>query len=178
METWKAVKDYEGLYEVSDLGRVRSLDRTVRGPSRCPNGLRLKGKIMKSGLNSKGYLHISLQQEGESSIREIQRLVLIAFRGDPPEGHEAAHEDGNRLDNRLANLRWKTQQENTDDKFRHGTVLAGDCHPRAILSSGQALFARNMMAAGVSATWMAEAMNVGRASLYNIKYGRSWAVGV
>ena len=117
-EEWRPVVGWEGLYEVSDQGRVRSSDRTVH----CKNGRtrRYKGRVLKLWKNSKGYLQVSLYGKGETK-KLVHRIVLEAFVGDCPEGLETLHIDGNPANNHVGNLKWGTSSENTLDTVNHGT---------------------------------------------------------
>ena len=82
-EIWKPVPDYEGLYEVSNLGRVRSLDRVVSHPS----GTQIKkGKILKPSPANNNHFAVSLSKDGEEKTRTIERLVLETFAGKCPPG--------------------------------------------------------------------------------------------
>lgn len=105
-ERWKPVVGYEGLYEVSDHGRVRSG--------------KLKGRTLKLWANTGGHLRVPLYRDGQMSMRYIHRLVLEAFRGSCPPGHEACHYDDDPSNNRLENLRWDTRSSNELDKVRNG----------------------------------------------------------
>jgi formylmethanofuran dehydrogenase subunit E len=102
IETWMLIPGYEGLYEVSDLGRVY--------------GFRSK-KILKGTPNRDGYPRVELRNENSQVQRHlfVHRLVLLAFVGEPPEGMEACHNNGDPSDNRLENLRWDTHSENMID---------------------------------------------------------------
>jgi hypothetical protein len=123
-EIWRPVVGFEELYEVSDHGNVRSVDRwvasapTVRRP--VPRIRHFPGRALKPHRNSKGYLLVPLSRNGVSKSFRIHRLVLIAFVGDCPEGQEGCHLDGNPANNHLSNLRWGTASDNTRDKIRHG----------------------------------------------------------
>lgn len=116
-ERWKPVRGYEGFYEVSDLGNVRSVDRIAR------HGHRLRGKPIASRPNPErgGYVYVSLSRDGQMYTRRVHRLVLEAFVGPAPEGMEGCHNDGDPANNALSNLRWSTHQENIWDKEIHGT---------------------------------------------------------
>ena len=120
MEEWRAVVGYEGLYEVSDQGRVRSLDRVVvtsHGVMR-----RIPGREMKPSRDSAGRRRVVLTAPTGKRTKLLSREVLLAFEGDPPEGKPfSLHGNGDPSDNRLCNLRWGSPQDNADDKARHGT---------------------------------------------------------
>lgn len=118
IERWEAVVGYEGIYDVSEYGRVRSLDRLCRNG----RGMRkVNGKILSLPTNC-GYSRITLRNRETKSLL-VQRLVLEAFIGPCPIGMEALHKNGNRKDNHLTNLRWGTRSENTLDSVRHGTFV-------------------------------------------------------
>ena len=119
MEHWKPVVGYEGLYEVSDRGNVRSLDRTsytITGKIRT-----LKGRNVKSFVGYKGYVYVNLRKEKKSKLFRVHRLVLDAFKGVAPDGMIARHLDGNPENNTPDNLQWGTPSENMYDKQKHGT---------------------------------------------------------
>ncbi len=112
--------DYEGLYEASDLGRVRSLDRDVidKGRSRVRH---FKGRILKQQLRKNtGYLMVALSKDGIVEDWYVHRLILTTFRGEPEDGHEGCHENDIRTDNRLENLRWDTHLANVGDAIQRG----------------------------------------------------------
>lgn len=114
-ETWRPVLGYEGSYEVSDLGRVRSLDRM------SSHGRRLRGRVLTALQGSGGYLQVGLHRDGEQRSALVHRLVLTSFIGPAPDGCETLHGDGDRSNNALANLKWGTRTENAQDRLRHGT---------------------------------------------------------
>lgn len=118
-EQWKPVVGYEGHYEVSDLGRIRSLDRPG------VDGRRLRGVYLTPYVMPSGHLRVALCKNRRHKTEKLHRLVLIAFVGQPPPGMEVLHRDGNPANNSLANLRWGTKSENARDQIRHGV------HPMA-----------------------------------------------
>lgn len=117
-EVWKPVADYEGLYEVSDHGRIRSLTRSSRtayGAMRT-----LPGVVLKLNVLPTGHLQVAMSREGVSRKFKVHRVVAIAFIGEPPHGTECCHNDGNPANNHVSNLRWGTRSENAHDRVRHG----------------------------------------------------------
>ena len=118
MEIWKQVPEYEGYYEVSDRGSVRSVDRFVEHSS--GRGLYLiKGKILKTRTNL-GYQLVNLYKNGVRETNRVHQLVLRAFVGECPAGYVVCHNDGNSSNNTLSNLRYDTQSENCKDIIKHG----------------------------------------------------------
>jgi hypothetical protein len=121
-ETWRPIAGRPG-YEVSNLGRVRSVDRVAR---RRQHGriedVRYKGVMLKLSPTGNGYLNVSL---GRNQSARVHSLVLKAFVGPRPDGYQAAHADGDRANNALRNLRWASPAENAADKYKHGTVPLG-----------------------------------------------------
>lgn len=114
-ENWRPVSGYEGAYEVSDQGRVRSLDRIAR------DGKRLRGRVLRPFVMPTGHVRAVLVKDGVRRTLKVHRLVLQAFVGPAPEGTEALHRDGNAGNNTLSNLRWGTKSENSRDQIAHGT---------------------------------------------------------
>lgn len=130
VEEWRAVPGYEGLYEVSSLGRVRSLDRYV------PWGTKRafwRGRLLKPTVSGTGYLYIGLAGRTDT----VHRLVAAAFLGPCPPGKQVAHADGDRTNPRLSNLRYATQRENEADKLLHGKHQLGERGPNAKLTADQ-----------------------------------------
>lgn len=113
-EAWRPVVGYEGAYEVSDLGNVRSTARVTSA------GVRLPGRPKATFLNMHGYPMVSLYLGNVGRQRRVHRLVLEAFVGPCPEGMEGCHSDGDPSNARLPNLRWDTKSENQFDRIRHG----------------------------------------------------------
>jgi len=116
-ERWLPVVGFEGVYEVSDLGRVRGVPRANS------RGDRLPGKVLRGVRHSAGYMKVHLRREGRSHNLYVHRLVLTAFVGPCPLGMEALHRDGDPANGSLANLHWGTHAENVSDIIRHGRHL-------------------------------------------------------
>lgn len=105
-EIWKDIEGYEGLYQVSDLGRVRSLDREDA------QGRRIKGTVLAGSLNGKGYLKVSLCRYGDVEGKLIHRLVAEAFIPNPDGLSEVNHLDEDKMNNAVSNLEWCSRPYN------------------------------------------------------------------
>ena len=109
-ESWKPVVNYEGLYEVSNLGRVKSLNYLRTG----------KEGILKPGPDEWGYLQVALCKNGEKETCKVHILVMRAFNGKCPKGHQVDHINFKQDDNRLENLRYLPAKENASRKSPEG----------------------------------------------------------
>ncbi len=131
-EQWRPVAGYEGLYEVSDQGRVRSLDRlaTDTGKGGSSRTRLFHGRIRRQVINAQtGYPCVVLCAGGQDRTVTVHTLVLEAFVGPRPDGMYACHNNGIKTDLRLLNLRWDTPSENSFDAVRHGNnVNAAKTH--------------------------------------------------
>lgn len=118
-EIWKPVVGYEGLYEVSNTGKVRSLERinTV--------GRRGIGRELRQYLLPQGYLDVSLSSRGKISHKRVHRLVADAFCENPDSKDEVNHKDGNKQNNTASNLEWCTKSENMIHAYQKGLQTKG-----------------------------------------------------
>jgi hypothetical protein len=118
MEKWKNIEGYEGIYQISDLGRVRSLDRVIKN---CKTFSQKKGMLLKPYVHNSGYLRAGLSKEGKMNYYMIHRLVANAFLGKPEDASLVVmHMNDIKTDNRLENLKWGTPCENSSDAYRKG----------------------------------------------------------
>jgi len=143
---WRDVIGYEGLYQVSDGGEVRSLDRTVdhgRGFTRW-----LTGKTFKPRPDGEGYPRVCLSKAGKEATRRTHQLVLEAFVGPKPEGYVTRHLNGIPSDNRVENLCWGTQMQNQADRKLHGTSNEGERGGGSKLTETQVLEIRALYSTG------------------------------
>lgn len=112
MEEWRNVVGFEGMYEISNHGQVRSVKT---------------GQIKKQSFSKKdNRFYLGLWKDNKQKIVKPHRLVLEAFIGKCPEGLEGCHNDGNALNNHVSNLRWDTHTSNIHDRVKHGTSNRGE----------------------------------------------------
>lgn len=118
MEVWKDIPGYEGLYQVSDHGRVKSLARKVE---RGAGFYVCKERVLKPALVD-GYPMVALSRNGKAKSIRVHILVMLTFVGPCPEGQEVLHKNGIRSDARLSELSYGTRRENMADAVLHRTV--------------------------------------------------------
>ena len=124
-EIWKPVVGWEGRYEVSSIGRVRSLPSVWKQKAKITGRLytyRKKGQMLRPGRASNGYYTVSL---GRYNSHCVHRLVAEAFIGPRPSGFDVRHKDGGLIDNRVENLEYGTRLDNIQDAMKHGTYRLG-----------------------------------------------------
>lgn len=169
-EQWRPVIGYEGLYEVSDCGRVRGVARIL------PHGRQWKGRVLKAFPNNHGYMTVNLSACGRVIAKRVHCLVLEAFVGPRPSGCEARHfPDGDKSNNAVSNLSWATHVENEADKRKHGTAPQGDRHPMAKLTAGDVARIRELLSAHVPQKEIAARFGVTFSMISDIHTGRSWS---
>lgn len=118
-EKWKDIINYEGYYQISNFGNIRSLDRKIR----FNKGYSIKkGKMLKPILNKKGYYKVSLSKNQKEKRFFIHRLVAIHFIENPLSKEQVNHKDGNKKNNRVDNLEWCTNLENQRHAIKNGLI--------------------------------------------------------
>lgn len=134
MEVWRDIPGYEGLYQISDMGRVKSMPRLV--VRSITNGnYTVKERFLRPAL-ADGYPIVGLSKNGKPRTWRVHFLVMMAFVGPRPDGADVCHEDGDRVNNALSNLRYASRRENMADAIKHGT-MAGVKNGNSKLSAKQ-----------------------------------------
>lgn len=177
LEVWKDIEGFEGVYQVSNFGNIRSLDRMVEYHR---NGKihkrKYPGKQMKlKTTRAHNYYFVGLSkghQEYEWSL--VHKLVLTAFEGPRPKDAVCRHLDGNSHNNRADNLKWGTQAENEMDKVRHGTRHSGERHPGTKITNEQASEIKAQIRSGKRLIDIANETGIKFRIISQIKRGRSF----
>ena len=167
-EEWRPVKGHEDHYEVSSMGRVRSLPRIV---TRAGKPMRCAGKVLDTNVNADGGPGYPVVRIGNRT-RNLHTLVLETFVGPKPPGQEGCHKNGVRTDCRLENLRWGTPQSNQMDRVLHGTSNRGERCGAVKLTEDQARVIMNSSEPGCD---LARRYGVAQQTICNLRKGRTWA---
>ena len=158
-ERWRPVPGYEGEYEVSDAGRVRSVDRVVR----ATGGLRrYRGRMLHPHLTTAGYPEIRLCRAGAYKQIRVHQVVAAAFLGERPDGLVVNHRDGVKTNNTPANLEYVTREYNSLHAWRTGLCdsLRGESHYRAVLPNALIAEAQRRASGGECVSGIAEELGV------------------
>lgn len=115
MEEWKDIKGYEGIYQVSSYGRIRSLDRIVE---RKTGNYHIEGRILRQNDDTHGYLKVNLTKHDKKKTFKVHRLVAQAFIENPNNYECVNHKDENKQNNNIKNLEWCTKEYNNN----YGTI--------------------------------------------------------
>lgn len=178
-ERWLPVVGFEGRYEVSDLGRVRSLDRMetyTRIDQYSGRNLiitrRHAGRMLRPGHKQSGHVSVALGREHGSV--DVHILVLEAFIGSCPTGKECCHENDVADDNRLENLSWGTRSKNLHDAVRNGKKSIGEKHHKAKLTEVQVLAIRQASGPRGLIKSLAEKFDLKESSVRGIRDRKTW----
>lgn len=126
-DDWRDIAGFEGYYEISRNGVIRSKDRFVERGHKC----RDKGRIIKINIQKGYYPMVGLSKNGKSHTKLVHRLLAIAFIPNPENKPQVNHKDGNKQNNELSNLEWATEKENIAHSFQTGlqVIPKGKDHP-------------------------------------------------
>lgn len=165
IEKWKQVVGFEGLYEISNLGRVKSLPR-----------FKTSGGIMSPIIDGIGYLGVNLCKNNRRYRRKIHRMILEAFIGPCPCGMEGCHNDDNKTHNNLFNLRWDTHRNNIQDAQINGRGFSrGSHHGRAKLTETQIRKIKQLFQSGqYMQKEIADLFGISRSNISCIIRNKTW----
>ena len=176
-EIWKIIAGYKGLYEVSNQGRVRSVDRVQ------PHGQKnlqriLKGRIIRCWINSKGYSVVALSNQGIVKNKTVHKLVCNAFHQNPKKLPCVNHKDGIKLNNVAENLEHVSYSQNNRHAFDTGlrlpTINRGEQIGTCKLKSAQVLAIRKLASNGSSGAEIAKSFQISRSAACRIIKKITW----
>jgi hypothetical protein len=166
IEIWKEVLGYEGIYQVSNIGRIKNMPRKFVPFER----------IRKNCLDSDGYGLIILYYEGTAKTKKVHRLVAQAFIPNPLNLPEVNHKNGVKTDNRVENLEWVTKKQNNEHAIRMGLITPkGSQNYNAKLNDESVTKIKKLISDGVSNKEIAKIFGMSNQMISNIKLGYNWS---
>jgi len=163
MENWKDIKGYEGLYQISDLGRVKSLRRNA---------------ILRAGKSNTGYRIVALCKRGKAITKSVHRLVAEYFVDNPYNKPQVNHIDGDKVNNIYANIEWVTASENHIHAISIGLIkfdyMRGEKNHKTSLSESDVIKIKKGLKDKVSGVVLGKRYNVTRATIADINVGKTW----
>lgn len=172
-EIWKDVVGFEGLYTVSNMGRVKSSEKIVR----YRWGERVnKARILKPNNLDQRYDQVTLCRNKYQKKITVHRLVVITFLDMDATKNSINHKDGNKRNNCASNLEWCTQKENIDHAYKLGLMHGrkGEKHPNSLLTNDNVAQMKAMLKDGARTRDLVKIFNVSEDVIYQIKVGNSW----
>lgn len=174
-EIWKDIPNYEGVYQASTLGNIRSLGFTheIKNQWGSTSIRHKKGRVLKQHINTAGYYNVQLCKDGMTKRIMTHRLIAITFIPNPDNKREVNHKDSNRLNNQIENLEWVTSKENTEHYVRlgrkkipkgvdtHNSILTEDVVKQIFLSE-------------LSAEKLSKILNINKGTIASVKQGINW----
>lgn len=173
-EEWRDCVGYEGLYQVSSFGRVRSCDRYI--DHYLGGKSFIKGAILKSNFDDGGYLKLSIYANGKKLTRTVHQLVAETFLGDRVKGRVVNHIDGCKANNSVANLEYCSHKDNIRHSYTMGLCASreGEKNHQAKLTASDVREIRSLLASGEIHADIAKRFGVSRGAITKIKLGETW----
>lgn len=167
LEIWKSIPSYEGLYEVSNYGSIRSLTyKKANGPTR-------NGRLLKYHINAGGYKQVVLSKHGLKTPKTIHRLVALAFLGEST--LQVNHKDGDKQNNHLSNLEYVTPKQNIHHAIHMGLTDSRGENGTSSLKNYQALEIKQLLlTSDISKCNIAETYKISESTVRDINKGRRW----
>lgn len=173
IETWRSINDYEGKYQVSNFGNVRSLDRYIEGKDGKTK--KFPGKILSLVKQNAGYVTVGLSKDSVVTSFLVHRLVAAAFIDNPENLPEVNHKDGVKHNNNLSNLEWMSRVRNIRHAMGMGLIQGlGEQNPSAKLSEVDVIEIKKLLRLNLSKKEIAKVFGVKSATISDIDMKRSW----
>lgn len=166
-EIWKDISGFEGLYQVSNFGRVKSF---YKHKTHAP------GSVIQGSINTKGYQCVNLYKKDNKASKRVHQLVAQAFIDNPENKPQVNHIDGVKTNNRVDNLEWCTNTENSHHAFRTGLIkpLKGESNGRAKLTEKDVIIIRALHQEGVDYKILTKVFPVNNATMHKIISNQLW----
>lgn len=163
-EVWKDIKDYEGIYQVSNLGNVKCLG----------NEFSRKERFLKLSPQSKGYLTVVLQKNATRKMVLVHRIVAEYFVDNAESKVQVNHINGIKTDNRVENLEWVSHRENLNHAIKNNLTLKGEENRNSKLKDIDVVKIHSLLQNGTTIKELSESYNVSYSTIDGIRTNRYW----
>jgi predicted XRE-type DNA-binding protein len=176
METWKDIPEFEGLYQASTLGNIRSLDKVVPKWNK-PFKRKVKGRVLKKNKINGGYNAVALHKDLVQKSFKVSRLIAKTFVDNPENKPEVNHINSDRTDDRACNLEWCTRSENMKHSYKHGNnSQKGENNAFSTLTKKEVLEIRKLFKEqAIPQKDLAEMFNISRVTIHNVVRRKTWS---
>jgi hypothetical protein len=172
-ESWKDIPGAPG-YQASTSGCIRSVGRHVLRGGKNPATLFLNGRVLRPTRNhASGHLYVSIYRDGKVTKDYVHRLILLTFIGQPEQGHECRHLDGDPGNNKVENLSWGNRSENNVDRLWHGDMPFGEKCSYSKFSDEQVDEIRDLAKSGVPRAELADRFQISKGYVSDLKAMRA-----
>jgi len=170
-EIWKDIPGYEGLYQVNNLGRIKSLSRRLKAkPKRI-----IQERILKERIDRHGYIKVNIYKNGKIKVIKIHQIVALLFLNNFDKKREINHKDGNKQNNRIENLEWCTHKENMQHASKNGLMSRGEKHFSVKLTKKDVIKIKKFCdKTNQSDLEIALKFNISRKTINDIRHKRTW----
>ena len=174
-ETWKSIPNFHG-YEINQFGTIRSywIQKHSIGKRGFITTLSKDYHLLKPSQDKDGYFFVRLAKNKQYFTKRVHRLMLEAFKGQALPYYQALHNDDNKRNNHIDNLRWGTHKENMKDKVKNGLQPRGMDSLNAKLNDKQVLMIKKLLTQGETTRKIAQIFKIGQRTVMDIKQGISW----
>ena len=175
-EKWRDVKGYEGLYKVSDTGKIRSVGRYKQAGNQYRSfSYWVRGRELRFSTDKDGYSITSLTKDGVKKNFKVHRIVAEAFIPNEESKPLINHKDSDRANNSLYNLEWCTAKENAVHASEEGNLTKGEQHSKSSLTQTECGFIEYWLDLGFSPKEIGGVFNVSRSLISQIKLNKHWS---
>lgn len=175
-EIWKDIEGYEGYYQASSFGNIRSIDREV---PYIRYGIslkkKMKGKVLSPAIKNSGYFKLALSSYNNLKHSCVHRLVAETFIPNPKKLKCVNHIDGDKLNNNIENLEWISHTDNNIHAFKTGLKKVNENHGRSKLKNEEVYEIKELISLGIPQRQIAFMYEVSPSTIHLIKTGKNWS---
>lgn len=175
LEEWRGIPEFDD-YQASSFGNIRSLDKIVRCGGRAAGSFRLRrGRVLRPHTPKGRYPQVRLYEGGRGVVLMVHKLVALTFMGPRSDDLQVCHNDGNKMNNGVDNLRYDTLAANQADRLRHGTDMLGEKSSNAKITASIVIDMRQRFDAGERISALADKFGISWSQASRVCRHESWS---